>query len=79
MTNIPENGLPPSAPLNTTHSTKTTRIVTATQVKEFLKAKGFNCANDLVESLATKVEAMLEVATLRAESNGRKTVRGYDL
>lgn len=55
------------------------KFVVASQVKEFVKSKGFCTGNDLVEALSNKVEALIQTAILRAEQNGRKTLRSYDL
>ena len=65
------------AETNETNDSK--KFVVASQVRELIKSKGLCTGGDLIEALSNKVEALLDVAALRAEQNGRKTIRSYDL
>jgi histone H3/H4 len=53
--------------------------VVASKVKEAINAKGMMSSGDLPEALSQKVESLLGEAAVRAEKNGRKTVRPEDL
>ena len=58
---------------------KTGKFVVASQIRDLVKAKGFCVGGDLIDALSSKVEALLETAALRADRNGRKTLRSHDL
>lgn len=64
-----------------TDSTEATtgKFVVASTVKAFIRGKGLQVSGDLVGALSDKVQAILETAVLRMDSNGRKTVRPHDL
>jgi histone H3/H4 len=54
-------------------------VVVASKVKEAIKESGCQSSGDLVEAISEKVHELLEAAVERAKSNGRATVRPYDL
>ncbi|HET6344440.1 MAG TPA: hypothetical protein VFH51_05880 [Myxococcota bacterium] len=54
-------------------------VVVASKVKEAIKEAGCQSSGDLVEAISEKVHEILEAAVERAKSNGRATVRPYDL
>jgi histone H3/H4 len=54
-------------------------LVVTSAIKGVLKKHGMNCSGDLPEAVSKEVEALLEKAVARAQSNGRKTVRPGDL
>jgi len=54
-------------------------IVVQSKVKDVIKNTDMNMAGDFAEALSKRVEAMVKDACKRANENGRKTVRGYDL
>lgn len=53
-------------------------IIVASKMKDAIRKSGFNVAGDAIHYLNEKVHSMLEGATHRANTNGRKTVRGHD-
>lgn len=53
--------------------------VVASKVKEFNQGKDCNTAGDFADGLSAVVAWSLDMATKRAASNGRKTVRASDL
>ena len=53
-------------------------VVVGSKVKEAVKANGCNTGGDVLEALNAQVHALIDAATGRAISNGRKTLRGYD-
>ncbi len=52
--------------------------VVASKVKEMVNGKGMMSAGDLAEFVSAFVEWSLGKAVMRAQANGRKTVRGED-
>jgi hypothetical protein len=53
-------------------------LVSKSRTKDFLKARGKRSGDDVIDALNDEVMAMLEKASLRAEGNGRRTVRPAD-
>jgi|GEM_PF-1313499 len=53
-------------------------LIVASKMKDAIRHSGFNVAGDAIHHLNEKVHAMLQGATHRAGTNGRKTVRGHD-
>ena len=54
-------------------------LVVGSKVKEVIREAGLRSDGELVQAISDKVHEMLEAATGRATSNGRSTVRPYDL
>lgn len=54
-------------------------MVTASQVKAYLKVKGMRTSNELLEALKIEVQNMLDAAVMRALLDKRKTVQPEDL
>ena len=54
-------------------------LVVASKVKDLLKSMGLMTAGDFADHLSKEVENLVKKAGKRAQSNGRKTVRGEDL
>jgi histone H3/H4 len=54
-------------------------LLVQSKVKEFIRGHEMMCATDLLESLNDYVCEVLERAVGRAQANGRKTARGYDI
>ena len=54
-------------------------LVVGSKVKDAVKAEGCNTAGDLVDALSNEVAAMIKKAAVRAQANGRKTVRATDI
>lgn len=52
--------------------------VTASKVKEKVKAAGLRLSGDATEALNAKVDAHIGEAIARAEANGRATVKPQD-
>lgn len=69
----------PATPVSNDSDKKTAKFVVASQVREFVKSRNFCVGSDLIDALSNKVESLLATAALRAESNGRKTLRAQDL
>ncbi len=53
-------------------------LIVASKMKEAIRKAGYNVAGDAIHHLNERVHQMLEGATHRAGTNGRKTVRGHD-
>lgn len=53
-------------------------MIVASKMKDAIRNSGFNVAGDAIHHLNEKVHSMLQAATHRAGTNGRKTVRGHD-
>jgi hypothetical protein len=54
-------------------------IIVQSKVREAIKALDLRTDSNVVDSLNDKVHAMLKDAADRAKSNGRGTLRPYDL
>jgi hypothetical protein len=54
-------------------------LVVGSKVKDVVKSAGLQSSGDLVAAISDKVHDILSAALKRAEGNGRKTVRPYDL
>jgi len=54
-------------------------LVVTSKVKDYIKSKGCQTSADAVEALNKKVAAVLDGAVERVKSNGRATVKPYDL
>jgi len=55
-------------------------LVVASKVKESVKTFGeFRMSGEVPETLSKIVHAKLKAATVRAEANGRKTIKPEDL
>ncbi|MBI20401.1 MAG: hypothetical protein CMB73_07505 [Euryarchaeota archaeon] len=50
----------------------------SSRVKERIKGMGFNASSDVMDGLNTYITWKIDAACRRAESNGRKTIRGHD-
>jgi len=59
--------------------TRERSLVNRSALKQLVKERGKNAANDLHEHLAARLVLLVETAVRRAEGNGRVTVRGVDL
>jgi hypothetical protein len=54
-------------------------IIVQSKVKEAIKALELRTDSNVVDALNDKVHAILKDAAARAKSNGRGTLRPYDL
>ncbi len=54
-------------------------LVVGTKVKEAVHKAKAKMSEDFLKALNKKVEELIKAAVKRAKSNGRITVRGYDL
>ena len=54
-------------------------LVVGSKVKEVVKESGCQSSGELIQSVSDKVHALVAAACKRAQENGRKTVRAYDL
>jgi len=54
-------------------------LVVGTKMKDVVKAAGCQSSGDLIEAVSQHVHDLLKSAVERAKSNGRATVRPYDL
>jgi len=54
-------------------------VIVASKLKDAVRGAGCQSSGDLVEAVSDKVHDMVEAAINRAKSNGRATVRSYDL
>ena len=54
-------------------------IIVQSKVKEAIKGLELRTDSNVVDALNDKVNAMLKDAAARAKSNGRGTLRPYDL
>ena len=52
--------------------------IVSSRVKERIKGMGFNASSDVMDGLNTYITWKIDAAIRRAESNGRKTIRGHD-
>lgn len=52
--------------------------IVSSRVKERIKGMGFNASSDVMDGLNTYITWKIDAACRRAESNGRKTIRGHD-
>ena len=53
-------------------------LLVGSKVKAAIKAAGCNTGGDAIASLNSYVYWLIDQATKRAATNGRKTVRGHD-
>lgn len=70
------------APVDETSAPKgdgPTKFVVASQIRNLIKTRGYCVGGDLVEALSSRVQQIIETGILRADSNGRKTVRSSDI
>jgi len=54
-------------------------LLVGSKTKEALKGEGFNVSSDTLEAMNEYVYWLVEQAQKRCESNGRKTIRPYDI
>ena len=54
-------------------------VVVGSKVKEVIKEAGLRSAGELVQAVSEKIHELLGTAIKRCKSNGRGTVRPYDL
>lgn len=54
-------------------------LVVGSKVKDVVKDSGCQSSGELVQAISDKVYELVETACERAQENGRKTVRAYDL
>jgi hypothetical protein len=54
-------------------------LVVGSKVKAALKAAGCNTGGDVIDTISSYVGWIVDQAAKRANANGRKTVRGYDV
>lgn len=54
-------------------------LVVGSKVKDVVKDQGLQSSGELIEAVSNKVYDLIESACSRAQENGRKTVRAYDL
>lgn len=55
------------------------RLIVASKVKEYIRAKGCQTSSDAVDAVNDAVHKMLDDAVKRAQANKRATVRPQDL
>jgi histone H3/H4 len=55
------------------------KLVVASQIRAFIKSQGYCVSGDLIDALSSRVRQIVMAGILRADSNGRKTVRGSDI
>ncbi len=53
-------------------------LLVGSKVKNAIREQGCNASADAVEGLNAWVHWLIEMATARADANGRKTVRAHD-
>ena len=53
-------------------------FVVSSRVKDRINGMGFNASSDAINGLNTYITWKIDAACRRAESNGRKTIRGHD-
>ena len=63
----------------TTRTATRETLVVGSKVKAYIKANGFKCSGDLIESLSNTVHGALDNAMGRCDGNKRSTVRPVDL
>jgi thiamine monophosphate kinase len=54
------------------------KLIPKSKVRAYFKHLGIRASNDLSDSLAEEVYAIMKKGALRAIKNGRKTVRSWD-
>ncbi len=55
-------------------------LINTSRAKEFMKQNGkYNVAGDCIDALNKHLHWLISQGQKRAEANGRKTVRGYDI
>ena len=54
-------------------------LVVGSKIKEVVKDNDCQSSGELVEAVSNAVYDLIEAACDRAQKNGRKTVRAYDL
>ena len=54
-------------------------LVVGSKVKAYIKANGFKCSGELIQSLSDTVHSALDNAMGRCDGNRRSTVRPVDL
>ena len=54
-------------------------LVVGSKMKDAVKSAGCQSSGDLIQAVSDRVHEMIESAVQRAKSNGRATVRPYDL
>ncbi len=54
-------------------------LVVGSKVKDVIRDHGLQSSGELIAAVSDRVHEMLTAAAARAEENGRKTVRAYDL
>jgi histone H3/H4 len=54
-------------------------IVKKAEIKAIAGERNYRVSKEFYEELDNKVLEMIEKAIIRANSNGRKTLKGYDL
>lgn len=54
-------------------------LVVASKVKEYIKASGLQSSSEVIPALSERIYDILDAAMERTKSNGRATVRPYDL
>jgi hypothetical protein len=57
----------------------TESLLVGSKVKAAIKGNGCNTGGDVLDSLNAYAHWLVGQATTRAQSNGRKTVRGHDI
>jgi hypothetical protein len=60
-------------------SDETKSLIIKSEIKRFIKDKDGLTAGDFADALNEKVTALIDSAIVRAQKNGRKLVRPYDL
>lgn len=54
-------------------------LLVASKTKDALKGKNYNVSSDTLEALNEHMYWLIDQAQKRCESNGRKTIRPYDI
>lgn len=54
-------------------------LVVASKVKAYVKGKRMNTSSEAIAALSSRVYEILDAATQRTSSNGRKTLKAHDL
>lgn len=54
-------------------------LVVASKVKDYIKSEGLQSSSEVIPALSERIYDLLDGAMERTKSNGRATVRPYDL
>ncbi len=54
-------------------------LVVKSKAREYVKAKGVRISGEVFDALSRNIAVDLDGAIARAKSNGRKTIKAFDL